>query len=58
MGGFDIGRVWQENEDSTKLYTDFGAGVWLQTADLIKAKIQGFKGSEDFRFEIKVAIDF
>lgn len=58
LGGFDIGRVWQENEDSTKLYTDFGAGVWLQTADLIKAKIQGFKGSEDFRFEIKVAIDF
>ncbi len=58
LGGFDFGRVWQENEDSTKLYTDFGAGVFIQTADLIKAKIQGFKGSEDFRFEIKVAIDF
>ena len=50
--------MWQENENSSQLHTDFGAGIWLQTAELIKAKLQGFKGSEDFRFEINVSIGF
>ena len=58
LGGFDVGRVWQENEVSSQFHTDFGAGIWLQTAELIKAKLQGFKGSEDFRFEINVSIGF
>jgi len=58
LGGFDVGRVWQENENSTKLHTDFGAGFWLQTADLIKAELQGFKGDEGLRFSINIAIGF
>ena len=58
LGGFDVGSVWQENEDSSQFHTDFGAGIWLQTAELIKARLQGFKGSEDFRFEINVSIGF
>lgn len=56
--GYDIGRVWQEGEDSSKLHNDFGAGIWVQSAEIIKAKLQGFKGSEDFRFVLNVAIDF
>ncbi|PHS09519.1 MAG: hypothetical protein COA88_04880 [Kordia sp.] len=58
LGGFDVGRVWQENETSSQLHTDFGAGFWLQTADLIKAELQAFKGDEGLRFSINIAIGF
>lgn len=58
LGGFDVGRVWQKNEASSQLYSDFGAGFWLQTADLIKAELQAFKGDEGLRFSINIAIGF
>lgn len=58
LGGFDVGRVWQNKETSTQLYSDFGAGFWLQTADLIKAELQAFKGDEGLRFSINIAIGF
>jgi len=58
LGGFDAGRVWQENETSSQFHSDFGAGFWLQTADLIKAELQGFKGDEGLRFSFNIAIGF
>jgi len=58
LGGFDAGRVWQEDEVSSQLHTDFGAGFWLQTADLIKAELQAFKGDEGLRLSINIAIGF
>ena len=58
LGGFDSGRVWQENETSSQIHSDFGAGFWLQTADLIKAELQGFKGDEGLRFSFNIAIGF
>ena len=58
LGGFDAGRVWQEEETSSQLHTDFGAGFWLQTADLIKAELQAFKGDEGLRFSVNIAIGF
>ena len=58
LGGFDAGRVWQENESSSQIHSDFGAGFWLQTADLIKAELQGFKGDEGLRFSFNIAIGF
>jgi len=58
LGGFDAGRVWQENETSSQVHSDFGAGFWLQTADLVKAELQGFKGDEGLRFSFNIAIGF
>jgi len=58
LGGFDVGRVWLKEETSSQLHTDFGAGFWLQTADLIKAELQAFKGDEGLRFSINIAIGF
>ena len=58
LGGFDCGRVWQEEENSSVLHTDFGAGIWLQTADLIKAKLQAFKGDEGVRISFNLSIGF
>lgn len=56
LGGLDAGRVWLENDNSSKLHTDFGAGLWLQTADLIKAQLQVFKGDEDVRLSFNLTI--
>lgn len=58
LGGFDAGRVWQENESSSQIHSDFGAGFWLQTADLIKAELQGFKGGEGLRFSFNIVVGF
>ena len=58
LGGFDAGRVWLENENSSSIHTDFGAGLWLQTADLIKAQLQAFKGDEGMRFAFNISIGF
>jgi hypothetical protein len=58
LGGFDAGRVWLENENSSSIHTDFGAGLWLQTADLIKAQLQAFKGDEGMRFAFNMSIGF
>jgi len=58
LGGFDCGRVWQEEESSSLLHTDFGAGLWLQTADLIKAQLQAFKGDEGLRISFNLAVGF
>lgn len=58
LGGFDAGRIWQENETSSQIHSDFGVGFWLQTAELIKAELQGFKGDEGLRFSFNIAIGF
>ena len=58
LGGVDVGRVWLENENSSTIHTDFGAGLWLQTADLIKAQLQAFKGNEGMRFSFNISIGF
>lgn len=58
LGGFDAGRVWLENETSNTIHTDFGAGLWVQTADLIKAQLQAFKGDEGLRFSFNLSIGF
>mgnify|MGYP000120810550 CR=1 FL=1 len=58
LGGFDAGRVWLKKEHSTRIHTDFGGGFWLQTADLLKAEAQAFKGNEGMRFSFNISIGF
>lgn len=56
LGGFDAGRVWLKDDESTTIHSDFGAGLWLQTADLIKAELQAFNGNEGMRFSFNLSI--
>ncbi len=58
LGGFDAGRVWLKKDDSTSIHTDFGGGFWLQTADLLRAQVQAFKGGEGMRFSFNMSIGF
>ena len=58
LGGVDAGRVWVKNENSSKMHSDYGVGLWLQTSQMIKAELQAFNGNEGMRFSVHVAIGF
>ena len=48
-GGFDVGRVWFELEDSDKWHSSYGGGVWLKMADIITGQVGVFASEEDVR---------
>ena len=56
LGGVDAGRIWLEEEESEKIHTSIGGGVWLQTANLLKAQLQVFGFDEGMRLSFKLTI--
>lgn len=46
LGGFDLGRVWLDNEDSNVWHTSIGGGVWLAPFDLAAIKVSIFRGNK------------
>ncbi|RZN83348.1 MAG: phosphoesterase [Winogradskyella sp.] len=46
FGGFDVGRVWTENDNSDIWHTSVGGGFWLTIAEQLSGQL-GFFGSED-----------
>lgn len=58
MSGFDIGRVWFEEESSRKLHTSYGAGFWLQSANLLKGSLMAFGSNEGLRFNFNLKFGF
>ncbi|MFD0962858.1 hypothetical protein [Pseudofulvibacter geojedonensis] len=55
ISGFDAGRVWLAGESSNKLHTSYGAGFWLQSANLLKGSLMTFGSSEGIRFNFSVS---
>jgi len=47
LGGFDYGRVWLEGEDSKKWHQSVGCGLWLNSLDVLTARITCFKSVDD-----------
>ncbi|MFV8325457.1 metallophosphoesterase [Flavobacterium sp. ZS1P14] len=47
LGGFDYGRVWQKNENSTKWHQSFGGGLWLNSLNALTARITYFKSTDE-----------
>lgn len=56
LGGFDAGRIWIKDDESDKIHTSVGAGVWLQTANLLRAQLQVFGFDEGMRLSFKLTI--
>ena len=48
--GFDVGRVWLDNEDSKKWHNSYGGGIWLKAAEMLTGQVGAFASSEDFLF--------
>jgi hemolysin activation/secretion protein len=58
LGGFDYGRVWETNEDSTKWHQSYGGGLWLSGLNVITARLTWFKSIEEEEARISFGLGF
>ncbi|WP_373056126.1 metallophosphoesterase [Zunongwangia sp. H14] len=56
FGGYDLGRVWNDFEDSSLWHDSYGGGVWINSADAVNGTFSLFSGSEGARFSF--GLDF
>ncbi len=57
-GGFDLGRVWNEEEDSKVWHDSYGGGLWINSAEALSAKFSVFGSEEDVRFNFGFGFKF
>ncbi|WP_103072613.1 metallophosphoesterase [Aquimarina sediminis] len=50
FGGYDIGRVWLDGEDSDLWHDSVGGGIWLNAIDTIGGQFGVFSSDEGLRF--------
>ena len=47
--GFDYGRIWMKDENSTKWHNALGGGIWINGARAITGTLSFFKGEDPGR---------
>ena len=57
-GGFDYGRVWVDNEDSTTWHTSQGGGLWISALNFWAFKAGIFNSDEDTLIQVGLGVDF
>ncbi|MFS4446508.1 ShlB/FhaC/HecB family hemolysin secretion/activation protein [Maribacter sp. 2307UL18-2] len=57
-GGFDYGRVWQPNEDSTTWHTSQGVGLWASAGNYLAFNLGYFNSVEGNLFQFGVGFGF
>jgi len=57
-GGVDYGRVWIDNDPSTRWNTSYGGGIFLDGAHLLTAKLALFTADEGPRFSFGLGFGF
>ncbi|WP_432411032.1 phosphoesterase [Rasiella sp. SM2506] len=57
-GGYDIGRVWVENDTSTNWYSSYGGGLYVRWTDAIKANVSTFYGDEGVRLQFGLGFTY
>jgi len=58
FGGFDLGRVWNQNEISDKWHNSYGVGFWLNAVDAVSANVSYFQSSDGGRLVIGIGGTF
>jgi len=56
--GYDIGRVWNDNEDSKKWHQSIGGGFWMSIVETFSARLNYFTGSDGGRISAGVGMTF
>ena len=50
FGGFDLGRVWCNEESSNQWHNDFGGGFWLNILNSVSTQFGVFSSKESVQF--------
>ena len=50
FGGFDLGRVWYNEESSNQWHNDFGGGFWLNILNSVSTQFGVFSSKESVQF--------
>ena len=58
FGGYDIGRVWLDGEDSNTWHQSYGGGFWISVAKAAAAQFNLFHGEEGLRFSFGFEFGF
>ena len=58
FGGYDVGRVWADNQDSDTWHQSYGGGFWLSVARAAAAEFNLFHGKEGLRFSFGFEFGF
>jgi hypothetical protein len=56
--GYDVGRVWAENDTSNIWHDDVGGGFWINAIDTVSGQFGLFSGDDGFRFSFGFGMDF
>lgn len=58
FGGFDVGRVWNPNENSDKWHNSYGGGFWLNAVNAISANVSYFGSADGGRLVVGIGGTF
>ena len=58
FGGYDIGRVWLDGEDSDRWHDSFGGGFWVNAVDAVGGQLGLFNSDDGLRFTFGFGLDF
>ncbi|MCE3075498.1 metallophosphoesterase [Chryseobacterium gwangjuense] len=56
--GYDIGRVWNDNENSKKWHQSIGGGFWMSIVETFSARLNYFTGSDGGRISGGLGMTF
>lgn len=56
--GYDYGRVWMDEENSTKWHQSFGGGIWLNGVNMITGSVNYFYGANGGRISAGLNFGF
>ena len=58
FAGYDVGRVWLDNEDSNVWHDSYGGGFWVTSAKALSGRFNFFSGGEGLRFSFSFGFNF
>ncbi len=57
-GGYDIGRVWFDAEDTDNWHDSIGGGFWVNALDTIAGQFNLFSSEDGLRFTFGLGLSF
>lgn len=57
-GGYDVGRVWWDEQESRRWHTSYGGGLHVNIEKILGTKFALFKSKEGWRFRFGLGLSF